>query len=229
MSFDENLGDCPRIKALVAVSSATIAFDKLFSYAVPYALTDKAVPGVRVIVPFGKGNRKRTGLILETAPWETGEENSLKEIISVADSEPVLNAEMMELIGWLKDNTFCTYYDAVKTMIPSGMNINIREHYSLTGKTVETELSEKERKVLEYMKKSSDTDVLAEEVKAAGNGLVLESLIAKGFIEYRLSGKQNTGDSSVRMLTLTDEYKAEPKKFRLTAKQKKQVWNTCSR
>ncbi len=221
MSFDENLGDCPRIKALVAVSSATIAFDKPFSYAVPYALTDKAVPGVRVIVPFGKGNRKRTGLILETAPWETGEENSLKEIISVADSEPVLNAEMMGLIGWLKDNTFCTYYDAVKTMIPSGMNINIREHYSLTGKTVETELSEKERKVLEYMKKSSDTDVLAEEVKAAGNGLVLESLIAKGFIEYRLSGKQNTGDSSVRMLTLTDEYKAESKKFRLTAKQKK--------
>ena len=221
MSFDENLGDCPRIKALVAVSSATIAFDKPFSYAVPYALTDKAVPGVRVIVPFGKGNRKRTGLILETAPWETGEGNSLKEIISVADSEPVLNAEMMELIGWLKDNTFCTYYDAVKTMIPSGMNINIREHYSLTGKTVETELSEKERKVLEYMKKSSDTDVLAEEVKVAGNGLVLESLIAKGFIEYRLSGKQNTGDSSVRMLTLTDEYKAEPKKFRLTAKQKK--------
>lgn len=221
MSFDENLGDCPRIKALVAVSSATIAFDKPFSYAVPYALTDKAVPGVRVIVPFGKGNRKRTGLILETAPWETGEENSLKEIISVADSEPVLNAEMMELIDWLKDNTFCTYYDAVKTMIPSGMNINIREHYSLTGKTVETELSEKERKVLEHMKKSSDTDVLAEEVKVAGNGLVLESLIAKGFIEYRLSGKQNTGDNSVRMLTLTDEYKAEPKKFRLTEKQKK--------
>ena len=221
MSFDENLGDCPRINALVAVSSATIAFDKPFSYAVPYALTDKAVPGVRVIVPFGKGNRKRTGLILETAPWKTGEENSLKEIISVADSEPVLNAEMMELIGWLKDNTFCTYYDAVKTMIPSGMNINIREHYSLTGKTVETELSEKERKVLEYMKKLSDTDVLAEEVKAAGNGLVLESLIAKGFIEYRLSGKQNTGDSSVRMLTLTNEYKAEPNKFRLTAKQKK--------
>ncbi|MDE5648527.1 MAG: hypothetical protein K2I33_01285 [Oscillospiraceae bacterium] len=119
------------LKALVAVSAASFAFDKAFSYLVPEYLAEKAVPGVRVLIPFGKGNRKRVGLILGVEKLEEGELKKLKPIISVADNSPVLNEEMLDMVGWLRENTFCTYYDAVRTILPSGMNINIREHYSL--------------------------------------------------------------------------------------------------
>ncbi|MGN1481196.1 replication restart helicase PriA [Porcipelethomonas sp.] len=221
MCLSDVSGDSCAMKALVAVSSASLAFDKLFSYIIPGPLVQKAVPGVRVIVPFGRGNRKRVGLILETLPLDTQECSKLKSIISAADSEPVLNEEMLELIKWLKDNTFCTYYDAVKTMLPSGMNINIKEHYTLNDNAALPELSAEEKKTLEFLRSSPDTDSLAEKIKASGKGLVLESLIARGLVKYELKGRQSVGDSSVKMIKLTDEYQNSPENFKLTAKQKK--------
>ena len=70
-----------KLKALVAVSAASISFDKAFSYLIPESLAEKAVPGVRVLIPFGKGNRKRVGLILRVEKLEE-HEKKLKPIIS---------------------------------------------------------------------------------------------------------------------------------------------------
>ena len=64
-----------KLKALVAVSAASISFDKAFSYLVPESLAEKAVPGVRVLIPFGKGNRKRVGLILRVEKLEEHEKS----------------------------------------------------------------------------------------------------------------------------------------------------------
>ncbi|MDE6103819.1 MAG: hypothetical protein K2F60_04765, partial [Oscillospiraceae bacterium] len=127
----------------------------------------------------GKGNRKRVGLILGVEKLEEGELKKLKPIISVADNSPVLNEEMLDMVGWLRENTFCTYYDAVRTILPSGMNINIREHYSLNQNCIDISLTDKENKVLDFLRENIDTNNAAEEVKSQGNGLVLESLISK--------------------------------------------------
>ena len=166
-----------KLKALVAVSAASISFDKAFSYLIPESLAEKAVP----------------------------HEKKLKAIISAADNFPVLNDEMLDMVDWLRENTFCTYFDAVRTILPSGMNINIREHYSLNNNCTDINLT--------------DTDQAAEEIKAHGNGLVLESLISKGILKYELTGKQNVGDSSIKMLELTESYKKSPESFKLTVKQ----------
>lgn len=209
-----------KLKALVAVSAASIAFDKAFSYLIPEYLSEKAVPGVRVLIPFGKGNRKRVGLILEIKKLNEDESGKLKPIISAADSSPVLNKEMLDMVNWLRENTFCTYYDAVRTLLPSGMNINIKEHYSLNQNCIDISLTDKENKVLDFLRENTDTNNAAGEVKAQGNGLILESLISKGILKYELTGKQNVGDSSIKMLELTESYKKSPESFKLTAKQK---------
>ncbi|MGN0612769.1 MAG: primosomal protein N' [Porcipelethomonas sp.] len=208
-----------KLKALVAVSAATVAFDKPFSYLIPEGLEQRAVGGVRVLVPFGRGNRKKVGLILTRESAEGEELSRLKYIISVADDEPVLNGEMIDLVCWLRESTFCTYYDAVRTMIPSGMNINIREHYKFAGKPGKEELSGAEQTVLEEIRIAEKPDEAAEEIKAAGKGLVLESLISKGFINYSLDGRQNVGDSTVKIAELTDEYRRDPENYKLTVKQ----------
>ncbi len=205
-----------KMKVSVAVSATAITFDKPFDYLVPVQLENQAEAGKRVVVPFGKGNRKRVGIILSVSKADGV--SKLKEIISIEDELPVLNNEMLELVSWLRDMTFCTYYDAVKTMIPSGMNINIKEHYKLVDKSDISLLSKSELDVFAMLKQFP-----AEEIKKQGKGLLLESLVAKGFVSYTLDGKQNVGDSTVKMIKLTDEYISTPEVFKLTVKQRELV------
>ena len=57
--------------AVVVINGATREFDKQYHYSVPRNLEDKVLPGIRVIVPFGKGNSTKEGYVLGFA--EKGE------------------------------------------------------------------------------------------------------------------------------------------------------------
>ena len=97
--------------AKVAVSSTAYSFDTEYSYAVPSTFSHAAKPGCRVIVPFGKGNRRRIGFI--TRIYERDSYNpDLKLMHSVIDKEPLISDEMLKIIFWLKENTFCTLFEA---------------------------------------------------------------------------------------------------------------------
>ena len=54
------------IVAKVAISRASYSFDALYSYSVPEELAQKVKSGVRVLVPFGRGNRKAVGFVART-------------------------------------------------------------------------------------------------------------------------------------------------------------------
>ena len=127
------------MKAGVAVSLTAYSFDKPYTYSVPDEYNDSIKVGSRVIVSFGKGNRKRVGIVLSLERM-TDEDMKLKPILSVVDNEPLLNSEMMDMLYWLKDNTFCTFFDALKTIVPSGMNIRIKEKYSLAENVLKESL-----------------------------------------------------------------------------------------
>lgn len=97
----------------VAVDNAAFKFDMLYDYRVPAEFSQSAVAGARVVVPFGKGNAARMGIILDVSPVAP----DCKQIL-YAEPEPVLDSEFVGLIHTLKDYTFCTYFDAVKTVLP---------------------------------------------------------------------------------------------------------------
>ena len=85
----------------VAVDKAAFHFDKLYDYLPPEAQTAQNLVGCRVLVPFGKGNRKRQGIVLG---WEKRErEKFLKPVSAVIDREPVLTEEMQKLMRMLKE------------------------------------------------------------------------------------------------------------------------------
>lgn len=205
------------IEALVAVSSASYAFDKPFSYAVPDFLKEKLLPGMRVVVPFGRGNRRRAGLVLELRASEA-DTRKLKSIISAADEEPALSGEMTELIEWLHENTFCTYYDAAKTMLPTGMSINIRENYSVNLRA-EPPDGKEEKAAFDRLLASEDVNAEVAALRAEGKNRIISALEECGCIKCSASGKKKIGDSSVRMIRLTESYKTSPEEFSLTAKQ----------
>ena len=113
----------------VAVSAAPYSIDKPYSYLVPESLAAAAVPGVRVMVPFGRGNKESEGLIL-TRVQEPKLPGS-KAIRQILDSEPVLDKAGIDLALWMRGRYFCTVFEAVKTILPAGLWYGLREIWSL--------------------------------------------------------------------------------------------------
>ena len=104
--------------AKIAVSAATYWVDRPYDYLIPEKMLDSVKPGVRVTVPFARGNRRSEGIVLEVTDHSDYE--NLKAITSVLDETPVLSREQIKLALWMRERFFCTVYDAVKTILPSG-------------------------------------------------------------------------------------------------------------
>ena len=102
----------------VAVSNATFHFDKLYTYAVMPDQQDTVRLGSMVLVPFGRGSRARMGVVL--ACDAEPENSKLKFLFDVAPASACLTPELLRLVHFLKERTFCTYYEAVKAVIPYG-------------------------------------------------------------------------------------------------------------
>ena len=113
----------------VAVSAAPYSIDKPYSYLVPESLAAAAVPGVRVMVPFGRGNKESEGLIL--ARVQEPKLPGSKAIRQILDPEPVLDKAGLDLALWMRGRYFCTVFEAVKTILPAGLWYGLREIWSL--------------------------------------------------------------------------------------------------
>lgn len=210
--------------ARIAVYNIAYTADRPFSYLIPEDMYEAAVCGVRVIVPFGRGGRKRVGLILSVA--DEVPSMKLKSVLSVVDREPVVSPEMMRMILWLKENTFCTFYEALRTILPSGMNISINEKYSFCEDADFTCLTDEERNLAGFLKNAAserEFDELLESSSGNGKREVIESLVEKGVIRRVSETSQRVKDKTMRMIKLSETYVNEPAMFRLTPKQKQVI------
>ena len=113
--------------AKIAVSAANFAIDKPYSYAVPDGMHLEA--GMRVQVPFGRGNRDAQGIVLSV---EEGLPQGLKPVAVCLDTEPLLSDTMLRLGAFMRERYFCTYFDAVKAMLPAGLWFQTKNSYTLT-------------------------------------------------------------------------------------------------
>ena len=115
------------MKAGIAVAAATFAIDKPYSYRVPEEMV--LSPGMRVTVPFGKGNRRTEGIVLTV---EQGDAPGLKTVERRLDEEPLLDGNMLRLAAFQRSRYFCTFYDAVRAMLPAGLWFRAEDRYALT-------------------------------------------------------------------------------------------------
>jgi primosomal protein N' (replication factor Y) len=111
--------------AKVGLKAAIFAIDKPYDYLLPGELADYAKAGMRVLVPFGAGNRSTEGLILAIQKGER--ESKLKAVATVLDEEPVLDAEGIQLALWMRERYFCTVYDAARAMLPAGLYFALQD------------------------------------------------------------------------------------------------------
>jgi primosomal protein N' (replication factor Y) len=116
--------------AQIAVSAAVYAMDKPYDYLVPPDLETRLQPGMRVTVPFGRGNRRQEGMVLALLP---GERDGLKTVEQILDDAPILDEQFLRLAAFLRERYFCTFYDAVRAILPAGVWFSPKQTYRITA------------------------------------------------------------------------------------------------
>ncbi len=113
--------------AKIAVAAATFAIDKPYSYFVPEGLPLE--PGMRVQVPFGRGNRRTEGVVLAVEP---GGPQGLKAVECCLDDRVLLTQHMLRLASFLRERYFCSFYEAVRAMLPAFLGFSEKLQVRLT-------------------------------------------------------------------------------------------------
>lgn len=168
--------------ASVVINNCTRKFDKEYSYIVPEELASKVVPGIRVIVPFGRSNRSTEAYVLKVI--ESLNMDGLKTVKSVVDDIPVLSEKMIDLVFWMKKRYICTFADVIKTMLPPGSGIKSVSIAKLTGST--EKLKPNEKKIVELLTENGGEYGLEEikkRLEIKGVAGYLKSLSEKHVIE----------------------------------------------
>lgn len=104
----------------IVVNNESVQVDKIFTYKIPENLIGKIQIGHRVKVPFGKGNRKIDGFVLELYE-EFHNKYKIKAIVNICDDFTVLRENDVNLIKEMREKYLCTYLDCIKVIIPSGI------------------------------------------------------------------------------------------------------------
>ena len=186
--------------AKIAVETAVYAIDKPYSYRLPEGW--QARPGMRVSVPFGRSNRLSEGIILSV---EEGSEDGLKAVTALLDREPLLDEGMLRMAAFLRERYFCTFYDAIKAMLPAGVWIQAEQTYTLPAEGPNPEkLSESMRELLNTVRDlgGSAGEAALRKLLNWDCGKELQTLIRRGYLKPNRALQSRSADKTEAVLSL---------------------------
>ena len=187
--------------AKVAVAAATYAIDKPYDYLIPQG-TDIAV-GMRVLAPFGRGNRVSEGVVL--ALGQGVPDKPIKPIRSVVDREPVITDREIRLALWMRERYFCKFYDAIRTILPAAEWYSYREMWYLTEEPLPEDLSEREAAACRLLQDGPmERDDLCAALGETGSR-VLSVLKKRGILQMEPQGSRKVQDRVVQIACLALE------------------------
>ncbi len=200
----------------VVVEKSAYSFDRVFDYTIPANMQDNIQIGCRVLVPFGRASKKRQGVVVSL---HNNQSSKLKEISKLLDATPVVTQEMLETAKFMKEHYYCTYYDAVKAMLPAGINYKITILYSAVKTEETTPLNIYEKQVYDYLLKAKEP--VKEDKILTDLGLsdktYIDALLQKGLLRKSEEAFRKTGDAMLKMVALMEDADATSQK--LTPKQ----------
>ena len=195
--------------AKIAVSAATYAIDRPYDYLIPDELTGTLRPGMRVAVPFGRGNRVGDGIVLSLAEREDTEK--LKYVQALLDEEPVLDQAFIQLALWMREQYFCTVYDAIRVMLPAGLWFSLKDCWRIApGADREAAYeaagqSDRAKKLVELLFANHGWAEMGKIRLAFGTadpGPALRRLAGQGVIVKETSAARGVGDKTEQVATL---------------------------
>lgn len=111
--------------AEIIISISHKSIDHTFTYAIPSEIDDKIAIGMRVIVPFGKGNKNYEGYVIGILTDTKVSPDKIKSIINQVGSYPVFSKNMIELAKWMKDKYYTTLTSCLQCIMPKITNDKI--------------------------------------------------------------------------------------------------------
>ncbi len=198
----------------IILEQTAFSFDKPYGYAVPDAFVSTLKKGCRVVVPFGRGNNHRQGIVLDIK--DEGDGVEYKQIVRVIDEEPVLSEEMLSMCEWMHEHCFCTYFDAVKAVLPAGVSFTVREFF-IKG---ETPFDEKYSFLNDFfaVNESAPRQLLTDTFSELSDKDISE-LIHSGQLVKDSTADRKMNDSTLKSVRLNISPE-ELEKYRLTPRQR---------
>ena len=188
----------------IAVSAANFAIDKPYSYWIPQDMA--LAPGQRVMVPFGRANRRTEGIVLTVEP---GSEDKLKPVESRLDDGPILTETQLRLAAFLRERYFCTFFDAIRVMLPAGLwfrtrlTVSLTEDRSWKDKTIRKEGAAELLELLENLGGTAQEEALRNLISDEDSlREVLSYLRQKKWITCQTDFLRKTQDKSEKIATL---------------------------
>ena len=207
--------------ASVAVEKAAFSFDREFDYRIPERLLHECEPGKRVLVPFGRGDRRRQGIV--TAVHEIEDSGKLKDVLSVLDKEPVLTPRLLDVARFMKERCFCAYYEAVKTMLPAGVNYKVTTVYGVLSEDAGALLDEEKQRIYNYLlqkKKPVRLERLLDDF-GLSDSTVPDEMVRDGLLYKSEQAFRKINDAVTKMAALSRE--CDVTAVKLTPKQESVV------
>ena len=190
--------------AKIAVSAATFAIDKPYSYRIPDGMVLQ--PGQRVQLPFGRGNRRSEGVVLSL---EAGDEAKLKAVERLLDDSPILTRNQLLLAAFIRERYFCTLYDAIRAMLPAGLWFQTKASYLLTEDRSWEEATIKKAGAAELLRLMDSLGGQADEPdlrQCIADEEILEGalsyLVKKKWVEARTEFQRRSNDKTEKIVTL---------------------------
>lgn len=205
--------------AAVAVEKCSYGFDGEFSYLIPEELSEQVKPGMRVLVPFGRADTARLGVVLSVHEKGGGDGRRLKYLSDVLDDEPLLGEEQLKMIPWLAEQTFSPLFPCARVMLPAGACAVAERVWSLACSSADDCENDRERRVAELLSgagKPVRESVLLKKLNIPNGVSVLRKMSKKGLVSCIGGAFERVRELSSRMIAVTDNADG----VKLTEKQK---------
>lgn len=193
----------------VAVENAAFGFDKLFDYKLDDSIDSENIIGCRVLVPFGNSKKQRQGIVFGLCAQGDDTPKRLKAVTTVLDKTPLLSNELLRLATFIKNQYFCTYFEAARAMLPAGFYYKIKKTYSLcSGFNCLSCLTDEQRAVVELMRKlkrSASKQELCSALGLRDDTAVFGELSVIGAIQSDENAVRRIGDASEKMVRLCSD------------------------
>lgn len=209
--------------ALIAIENVAYHFDILYGYNFSEELKSQILPGMRVTVPFGRGkNSIRQGVVFEICRCD--DVSKYKTIVSALDEKPLISAEMLKIASFLKERTFCTYFEGVRVQMPTGLSYKTAVSYFAVDGEKKESLTGTEKELYDLMLSYDGfclKETLYEELKLDSDCNALDKLIEKKLVIKNYDVFSRMGNAThKKVVLLMDKDEIEEHFPKLTAKQK---------
>lgn len=192
--------------ASVAVEKTSFSFDRLFDYLIPESLISVVEIGCLVSVPFGKSNRIRQAMVCNIVNKKDDINKNYKSISTVLSDGSVISKNMLGVVNFLHSTCFCTWYEAIRSVLPSGLFFKISEYWNFKYKDCEIYTTE-ELELLEKLKKFKNIQKINDYIEnfiGCGNINVVRSLKSKGVLFKSNSKNRKIKDKTINMVQVNN-------------------------